>query len=624
MSEPIDEILSIKEYMTIRKRKALERQNKAKIKTKGLDPRLFYYLYARVSDSSYDDSVEQQEEMLIDLASKMGITKDHLIMKSDEKSGSKKDKNREGFEDMMKAFDDDMKEDPYKRKFGGIFFWKIDRLSRNSKDFARIDTIIDKWYKLISYTETIENTYTGRLLFRLLSSFAIYESEKLSARMTLTIIFNLVNEHFNKLWGGIMPFGYKFHNGKLKKIKKYEIVVQDIFRTFISEYNKLSVKPKKTFAPLFRTVADKIEKKHKWVLKKYAKIKYNNQIKKRKQKEAEPTKNVKLWKPYEIVANVLKNTTWKTSLKYIWVFESKITIKDDTIIKRINSILEENYDNFELVGDCSVGEDMLFSFPLWHLIMVADIQFEKVRQILQTNTKKKCSVIDGLFQWLVYLEHKNTYIKTRTEKRKSKGIDYYNYRSWAINKTELSRSEIKIEQALRNSGILKNIWTILSTTRKQTAIKGILKDRMNWNKNKKMRSYTINKTLLETAYKENEDRLHSTAIISDEEREAIEAENRVYSKQIAQLEMKRQDIKDFNNNIIKTVKEITQKNLYVNSKGKIKKWDRELKQLWYALFIDKIAIDPKSDKMSVFLDTDIAELLWMWTEINWVSVKLPK
>jgi DNA invertase Pin-like site-specific DNA recombinase len=59
--------------------------------------------------------------------------------------------------------------------------------------------LLDAGYEFISATETIENTPTGRLLFRMLSSFAVYESEKLSNRQSIAKIHNLILQKFDSL-----------------------------------------------------------------------------------------------------------------------------------------------------------------------------------------------------------------------------------------------------------------------------------------------------------------------------------------------------------------------------------------------------------------------------------------
>lgn len=87
------------------------------------------------------------------------------------------------------------------RKYGGIFFYKVDRLFRNFHDYNRIEKILDAGYDFISATETIENTPTGKLLFRMLASFAIYETEKLSNRESATHLQNIIKKEFKKLGG---------------------------------------------------------------------------------------------------------------------------------------------------------------------------------------------------------------------------------------------------------------------------------------------------------------------------------------------------------------------------------------------------------------------------------------
>ncbi len=157
-----------------------------------------FFIYTRVSDNKYEKSIDNQDEILRKLAFNDGIDKDNIVLKSETKSW-KKWSNRSEFEEMLDILEKDelkYRWKPEYREYGGIYFFKIDRLARNDWDFQKIFNLLDAWYIFKSATETIENTPTWRLLFRMLSSFAIFESEKLSSRESVANIHNIILKRF--------------------------------------------------------------------------------------------------------------------------------------------------------------------------------------------------------------------------------------------------------------------------------------------------------------------------------------------------------------------------------------------------------------------------------------------
>ena len=194
-----------------------------------------YFLYARVSKSDYIGSLDSQVGVLKNIADdahNKRLYAEHTIIAEDE-SGS--NETRPKFDEMLRILEKDSKEPATKRQYEGVIFFKIDRLFRNFDDFHKVEKLMNAGYRFISATETIENTPTGRLLFRMLAGFAIYESDKLSNRESFTYIMNSLKNDFGKL-GGKVPLGYRVHN--TEKGEK-TIVVNDDERMIIRKIYEL-------------------------------------------------------------------------------------------------------------------------------------------------------------------------------------------------------------------------------------------------------------------------------------------------------------------------------------------------------------------------------------------------
>lgn len=181
-----------------------------------------YFLYTRVSNDDYDGSLENQLHILLKIAQERGIDQEDIIQYEEHKSWSKS-ADREKFNAMIAELANDAKLSPDKRQYGGILFFKIDRLARNDKDFNSLLQLLDAGYSFISATETIENTPTGRLLFRMLASFAVFETEKLGSRQIMAKIHNTIQRKFASLWWNAAIVGYK----KLSKTDTSFVIDED-------------------------------------------------------------------------------------------------------------------------------------------------------------------------------------------------------------------------------------------------------------------------------------------------------------------------------------------------------------------------------------------------------------
>lgn len=129
----------------------------------------------------------------------------------------------------------EMLEDIKNNKIKILIFYKLDRISRNVKDFAKLMNIFDT-HKLtfISATENIETiTPSGKAMTYMISVFAELERNTIAER----IKDNMLNMAKSGVWlGGCTPSGYKSIKCTLertdgKKIKYYNLTQDnDIFK----------------------------------------------------------------------------------------------------------------------------------------------------------------------------------------------------------------------------------------------------------------------------------------------------------------------------------------------------------------------------------------------------------
>jgi site-specific DNA recombinase len=117
------------------------------------------------------------------------------------------------------------------KKIDVVLTYKIDRLTRSSKDFYALIEFFEKYgVSFVSVTERFDTSSpSGRLLRNIMLTFAQFERE-----MTVERTRDKMNQRALKgLWnGGFTPFGYKKVNGKLLVDKKDSKLVKEIFEHF--------------------------------------------------------------------------------------------------------------------------------------------------------------------------------------------------------------------------------------------------------------------------------------------------------------------------------------------------------------------------------------------------------
>ncbi|MCP4523570.1 MAG: recombinase family protein [Candidatus Gracilibacteria bacterium] len=397
-----------------------------------------YFIYTRVSDDGYEKSIDNQKEILLKLAEKDGIYKENIEFKSEIVS-SKKGSKRDEFDDMLEALEKDEKKykgNPGFRKYGGVYFFKIDRLSRNDKDFQKIFNLLDAGYIFKSATETIENTPTGRLLFRMLSSFAIFEVEKLSSRESVAQIHNILLKRFKNLGGKIAIFGYKImeKTGNIKVVEKEKDIILDIYEMY--RQSKEGIFEKKL---TYKDIFNKINEKYDGYILKYL-----------KEKSSISNQN-------KFIENVLKNDNM---MRYNGYIERTLKINDELIKNYIETIIDKKEDFYEITGGNKIGGKIKFSFYFEEYVIVNDILNNRVKEFLNQNKNKNPGIKNikycGLFEYITYFKKDGELYKL-SKPYHNKVKNTYHYRR-TVNGKNYEISELTgLENKIKRCGIVDKI-----------------------------------------------------------------------------------------------------------------------------------------------------------------------
>ena len=122
--------------------------------------------------------------------------------------------------------------DTESKKVDLILTYKIDRLTRSSKDFYALMEFFDKYgVSYISVTERFDTSSpSGRLLRNIMLTFAQFERELISERVK----DKLEQKAKKGLWNGSAPSaGYKKIEKKLVVDKKMALMVRELFEKFV-------------------------------------------------------------------------------------------------------------------------------------------------------------------------------------------------------------------------------------------------------------------------------------------------------------------------------------------------------------------------------------------------------
>ena len=118
------------------------------------------------------------------------------------------------------------------KKIQVVLTYKIDRLTRSSKDFYSLIDFFEKYgVSFVSVSERFDtSSASGRLLRNIMLTFAQFEREMTAERTRDKMLARADKGLWN---GGYMPFGYKKEGGKLFVDRGRGKVVREIFEKFV-------------------------------------------------------------------------------------------------------------------------------------------------------------------------------------------------------------------------------------------------------------------------------------------------------------------------------------------------------------------------------------------------------
>lgn len=550
-----------------------------------------YFLYARVSDPRYEESIESQFSVLENLAIRDKIDENLIIKKSEVKSWYKSGE-RDVFNEILKELINDAKINtrPEKRKYWWVYFFKVDRLARNDEDFTKIFDLVDKWYIFKSATETLENTPTWRLLFRLLSWFAIYESEKLSNRESITQLHNLVNERFRSLWWESIFWYYKYkknnensineeENQKIKKNLKEAQIIKDIYTTF--DKNKEWIFERNL---TYKDIFEIIDKKHDGYLSKHMK-----------------NKNRHTPNDESLISTILKN---ESMTKYNWIVEREFEVKDSLFKSYVEVTKNKENNNWTLNWINLVGAKIKFFRYYQDLVIIEDSLYKKVQDYMlerkNVGSEKWEKKYNSLFEWIIFLKHDNNFYQA-SQYLTPKGT--YQYR-WIHSREKVEISEKKVEKEIIYSWYVEKILS---------AEQHIIEKLMEWVK----MSLRIenNKDLQKLRWKmvlyKNEIEYYTYELL-DESKTAKDADYNLWYKKhyeflIKETEEEIKSIEEWSNLFIeKIIKLFSIKDFELE--------DEYTRRDFYLVFLDKISYNEK--KEIILYPPKFLQELWFQEEIN--------
>lgn len=565
-----------------------------------------FFIYTRVSKTwEYDMSLEDQKKVLIDLANKNW----HKYIIIEEKWSGKETNIRKEFDKMMKILLEDSKLKKENRKYWWIYVFKLDRFARNSIDFTRGEALLNKNYRLVSATETIENTPTGRLLFRMLSSFAIFESEKLSNRQKLSTIQNLMRRNLRWLWWRINIFWYQFISDskwKNKRSDDYELVIKPKESALVNRIYDLYIKYSSKENPInYISTEDKRYKKIWEILnnKERLLIKIKNTGENLKKAE-----NLVIpWsEDLKLIERILKNV-W--SVKYNWNYYHSLHIWDELVINYINSIKKSDLEDVNLDWLNEVDSTITFWFYFNKLRIVPLSKYKLVQKLIKKNksTSKKDSdkkkEIIWKYSWVII--YKN-------DEWKKIPIETYLWKTWTIqyrlkNRSTWSKDKMNKSQRILDDIFLKNK-EIKNLKFDDKQIDFLRKKWLEYAKSfldKRKRSLNANKMVYERVIRdydymlENSDyKFNEIQDLNEQKRVQMELLEKV-NAQMMNIELIKTDLVEAFLGIFKEVKNI------------LKDGDDEKINARLKVIFDVIYINSNWEIKQIVLSNFIKEILWM-------------
>ena len=647
--------------VVINKSSEIENNPKKNERNKKAIARKKFFVYLRVSSSNYSTSIETQLDIIkkrilwyeVDwqIIQDWGwvvrdlwrvIEDGDLLIIKEQKSWYKKiwEENietRPEFSRMMEQLEEDSKEKKMFRKYWWIIFFKIDRLFRNDVDWTRILTLLKKDYQLISSTETIENTPVWRMLFKMLWAMAVLESDKLSNRISYSIIYNFIERNFHKLWWTLW-FWYRVK--KYKDWKNSKIIIEEkekkIINKIYSLYNKWSLVKDITNVInnefnwyLTHYLVEKKKKDNKKDLEKLEKIEeqediidedlFSDELDLDSQKEIirlnkyiddEIDEDLsKKWytKEENLVYNILMNYK-KHNIRYNWYIVKEIKIPDELIKNYILSIKDKinNYDWLEIKDEIiTTGNSIIFiSYEPSFILMEDEYEYEYVEKNLKIrelerkvweNTQEMLQKESLFYDILFYITDKN-YQKTTIYSQKK----YINYSG-----NFFSKSQVKIENAIKQSWIIEKI----IENKNLNLIKGQVIAMAKRYQIKSIKEVAWRILYLERVIEDRKFNIENT-----EDEDNIKMQNKILKMEIIEL-------KKLNDRKAKI--EIDSLDLANSFLDLFKKWffekDTRVRKEGYRVFFEKIVMN-RDMTLTIVLNDFVAEICWMERTIENIAI----
>ena len=184
-------------------------------------------LYTRVSTSmqaekDYNSCESQRDKINSYIKSQEDL---EIYKEYSDPADSGSNTDRPGLKELLK--------DVATKKIDVILTYKIDRLTRSSKDFYKLIEFFDKYaVSFISVSERFDtSSASGRLLRNIMLTFAEFEREMTAERTRDKMLLRASRGLWN---GGYTPFGYKREEGKLFVDKGKAKIVCEIFDKFVT------------------------------------------------------------------------------------------------------------------------------------------------------------------------------------------------------------------------------------------------------------------------------------------------------------------------------------------------------------------------------------------------------
>ena len=538
-----------------------------------------YFLYTRISNDDYYKSIDNQKDILEKMAKDKKIFSDVIKPYYEEHKGWSTAGDRPMFKDMIWKLEADMKEagkNVDKRKYWWILFFKIDRLARNDKDFERLLKLLDAWYEFISATETIENTPTGRLLFRMLSSFAVYESEKLSNRQSIAKIHNLISQKFSSIWWDMIIFWYELVDKAVKINATQSKIILSIYDLFIESNGKMK----------YKDIFSQLDEKYWWELTKYLKTKWKTT-------------------PEKFIRNILRN---QTAFKYNWYIEINIGVNDELISNYVKTVTEKQNDTywFSIEWDAKIWGKVKFVHFLDDRMIVPDAIYEEVVSILRPREFER-NVVDRkrtLFEDILYIKHNSELYQVRWKADVKK--EKYNFYKKKIGDVRFDISEHKIDQQISKSPIISKM--IRGIEPNLVEIKKWLLDKNKVNIGKELKKLDATLKIYNWAKE-------SYLWLLESKDDKIEANTKNFKKYSDLAKITSDEINALEQNSIYMI----DKYLEIMKVRDFPNQTTRIKRLVYISLLDKVVFDKKLDngkyKLILYPFSFVCKLLWLPKEI---------